>query len=779
MDNLYAKSVVYLTTMVLLAVVALFPLPVRADITPGSDYVNPFAGFNFFDHDQNLQNCAIYGGRLGYNFTGHFGLEGTIEFLQSRVNNRSLTDASEGQYISPIHTVKLTDYQLNAIYHFTPDRKLSPFVVAGYGGTHYNPRIADQKTTTFDIGLGAQYSLSGNLALRFDLRDNMVTDYFNQQNISTTLGLVISFGGKAKTRVVAFTVPTVRSTVPANAATGASVSSPFTATFNQAMDPSTINTATIQVAGPGAMPVAGVVTYAGSTATFTPASTLAGNTVYSATITAGAIDLDGHALASNYGWTFTTGALPDSAPTVSSTVPMNAAIGASVSSPFSATFNKAMGPATLTTDTMQMTGPGNTPVAGVVTYTGTTATFTPAHMLAGNTVYTGTITTGAQDLAGTGLAGNYGWTFTTGALPDTAPTVSATVPMNAATNASVSTPCTATFNKAMVAATLNTATMQVSGPGATPVAGVVTFAGTSATFMPAGTLARNTVYTATITTGAQDLAGNGLAANYGWTFTTGALPDTAPTVNATVPLNTATDVPVNSACMATFSKPMDPATLNATSMLVTGPGTTPVDGVVTYAGSTATFTPTNALASDVVYTATITTGAKDLAGTALTNNYGWTFNSVKVVTILVPVTPDPTVPATVTKLVTNPNNVDKTVILALEDVHFNFDKSILTENAQIILKNCVKILKDNPKIHLRIAGYTSASGSKDYDMALSQRRADAVRDYLVHEGVISADRLTVIGFGKKDPAEYEAAPKDLYSTEAKANMRVMFEIIVK
>ena len=122
---------------------------------------------------------------------------------------------------------------------------------------------------------------------------------------------------------------------------------------------------------------------------------------------------------------------------------------------------------------------------------------------------------------------------------------------------------------------------------------------------------------------------------------------------------------------------------------------------------------------------------------------------------------------------------EKVVILALEDIHFDFDKSTLTNEAQVILKRNMKILKDNPKAKIRIAGYTSASGTDEYNQKLSERRANAVKDYLVNEGVVTPDRLSKIGYGEANPAMYEAAPKDLYSKAAKANMRVLFEIIVK
>lgn len=112
-------------------------------------------------------------------------------------------------------------------------------------------------------------------------------------------------------------------------------------------------------------------------------------------------------------------------------------------------------------------------------------------------------------------------------------------------------------------------------------------------------------------------------------------------------------------------------------------------------------------------------------------------------------------------------------------MHFDFDKSTLTPEAKEILKRSIQTLKDNPKSRVRIAGYTSASGTEEYNQRLSERRAKAVEDYLVQEGIITPDRLSTIGYGETRPAEFEAAPKDLYSKAAKANMRVLFEVIVK
>jgi len=140
---------------------------------------------------------------------------------------------------------------------------------------------------------------------------------------------------------------------------------------------------------------------------------------------------------------------------------------------------------------------------------------------------------------------------------------------------------------------------------------------------------------------------------------------------------------------------------------------------------------------------------------------------------------DPKVEEKVKILASEAKVEEKIIILAFEDLHFDFDKSTLTPQAQTILKRNMQLLIDNPKAKVRIAGYASASGTEDYNQKLSERRAKAVEDYLTKEGIVSQQRLSTIGYGKTRPAEYEAAPEAIYSKAAKANMRVLFEIIVK
>ena len=210
----------------------------------------------------------------------------------------------------------------------------------------------------------------------------------------------------------------------------------------------------------------------------------------------------------------------------------------------------------------------------------------------------------------------------------TAPAVVSTVPANLAAGVSGSTAISATFSKAMNLATIGTSTFTLQ-QGTTLVPGAVTSSGNIATFTPTNILAPSTTFIATITTGAKDLAGNSLACNFVWSFTTAAPPDTTrPAVTSTVPANAATGVPINRKINATFSKAMDPSTIT-TATFTLMQGTTAVSGAVTYAANsnTAAFAPSTNLASNTVFTATVTTGAKDLAGNALASNFVWTFTT--------------------------------------------------------------------------------------------------------------------------------------------------------
>jgi OOP family OmpA-OmpF porin len=375
---------IYRAALMIAAFVFLLPLSARSEIKAGSFEVGPFGGYNFFEKGQNLENRPVYGGRLGYNFTRHFGIEGAGEFINSRVDDKAKTADEEGQFGRPMDGVDSTFYHLDLVYHFKPDGKFNPFILAGFGGAHYSPEISTRDMAAFNVGVGAKYWLTDNIALRFDLQDYMVTEIFQEtyHNIGVTIGITFAFGGKAK-----------RATSPV--------------------------------------------------AKYEP--------------------------------------IPESKPE-----------------------------------------------------------------------------------------------------PESRPT-----------------------------------------------------------------------------------------------------PPPPP--------------------------PPEPRVEEKVVILAS----------------------------------------------------------------------EPKVEEKVVAAVSETKAEEKIIILAFEDVHFDFDKSTLKPEAQTILKRNIQLLKDNPKAQIRIAGYTSASGTEAYNQKLSERRANAVQEYLINEGVITRDRLSTIGYGETNPAMYEAAPKELYSKAAKANMRVLFEIIVQ
>ena len=210
-------------------------------------------------------------------------------------------------------------------------------------------------------------------------------------------------------------------------------------------------------------------------------------------------------------------------PVVNSTDPINNAIGVASNKAVTVTFSEEMNPLTINTSTFTLVQ-GTTVVSGTVTYTGTKATFTSANILENSKIYTGTITTGANDLAGNALISNYIFSFTTEAAADIIlPLVNSTVPQNNATNVELNKVVSISFSEAMNPLTINDSTFTLM-QGTTAVTGIVAYSGITATFTPSVILAYNITYTATISTGAKDLAGNSLAANTVFSFTTIAAP---------------------------------------------------------------------------------------------------------------------------------------------------------------------------------------------------------------------------------------------------------------
>ncbi len=347
------------------------------------------------------------------------------------------------------------------------------------------------------------------------------------------------------------------------------------------------------------------------------------------------------------------------APTVTATFPAAAPAATNVptNSRITATFSKAMLASSLSNTSFTLACPAGTPVAASVSYDAAsqTATLTPTALLPLGSVCVATITTAAQDTQGFVLAANYSWSFTT-TFDGVRPTVTFTIPTGGSSNVALNTRISATFSEDMLASTIIGSSFTLTNTTlGTAVAGSVSYsaASRSATFTPSTplTLPANSTFTATITSAATDVAGNALAgnpatptvaANFVWTFSTGAAADTtAPTVLFTVPANGAVGAATNTAVQASFSEAMNPASINASSFTLRNATLgTAVTGSVSYSvsGRTAIFTPSTptTLPANTSFTATITAAATDLAGNALSGNtvvvpnpgsHVWSFNT--------------------------------------------------------------------------------------------------------------------------------------------------------
>lgn len=228
------------------------------------------------------------------------------------------------------------------------------------------------------------------------------------------------------------------------------------------------------------------------------------------------------------------------------------------------------------------------------------------------------------------------WMITSDVIPDVIPpTVTSTNPIPNATGISINSYLNATFSEFMDASTIGGATFVLTGGGGGILGSISTayVSGTTvATLIPSAPLSYGATYTATITTGVKDVAGNAMSANYTWSFTTQNAPDTTPPVlSTTTPSNGATNIPIDTPITIVFNEAIDSSSFTPSAFLLTGGGIS-IPYTINISGSQATITPTANLATNTTYTATVTTSVKDLAGNPLASNYTWTFTTEQIPT---------------------------------------------------------------------------------------------------------------------------------------------------
>lgn len=185
--------------------------------------------------------------------------------------------------------------------------------------------------------------------------------------------------------------------------------------------------------------------------------------------------------------------------------------------------------------------------------------------------------------------------------------------------------------------------------------------------------------------------------------------------------------------------------------------------------------------------ATVSADAQDPDGDAL--SYRWTANTgsftsatnrqtpwtapntVGAVPVTVTVTDSrgATANATVTIQVVQPAPKE----FVFEDVHFEFDQYTLRADALRILDEAISAMQANPNLRLEIEGHTCNIGTAEYNLALGERRAAAVRDYLNSRGV-SPDRLSIVSYGEERP-KYDNSREETRRLNRRAAMVVRLQ----
>ena len=323
-------------------------------------------------------------------------------------------------------------------------------------------------------------------------------------------------------------------------------------------------------------------------------------------------------------------------PVVMSVSPGPGATSVSPIGSVTASFSESLASSTVTASTLVLANASNGAVAATVSYDdGThTATLTPSAALAEATTYTAKVkggSNGVTDTAGNPFVTDYAWSFTTADL--TAPRVTTVVPSNGATGVGPTATLMAVFSEPLASTTVTTSTFTLTDAANAVIAASASYNGAThaATVTPHAALTGGTTYTLTVkggSAGIQDVAGNPLAADYSWSFTTAEAP---PLVTGVTPAAGATDVNASTEVLATFSKDLASASVNTSTFELRDEAGLSIQASVSYdsATRTATLHPSSPLGS-ATYTAIVKggwSGVKDPAGHSLAGDYAWSFTS--------------------------------------------------------------------------------------------------------------------------------------------------------
>ena len=187
--------------MVALAAALLLAPSALAGQREGAFTLSPLVGYHVFEGDQRTDDAVSYGLAFGYNLTKNWAIEADLRFTPTE------TDFESGDNFD----IDVWTGSLNALYHFNPDGRFVPYLVAGFGGMLFDVDEGtngrdDDEDFMLNAGAGIKYFFTENLALRVDARYvadlHSDRDYDQQpgsddpdHNLIAAAGLVWQFGG--------------------------------------------------------------------------------------------------------------------------------------------------------------------------------------------------------------------------------------------------------------------------------------------------------------------------------------------------------------------------------------------------------------------------------------------------------------------------------------------------------------------------------------------------------------------------------------------------------
>jgi OOP family OmpA-OmpF porin len=194
-----------ITGVFIFVALLVFSTTAFAQIKPGAFNVGPLVGGFIFEGNQDLKDPSpVFGVRAGYDFTEHWGVEATFNWVpteyetsypyyyrERRQKVLHLLDIPEY-----LHT-DVYNYRIEGLYNFRPDKRLVPFIAVGVGGQSIDYDSTPQNKTrfAFDYGVGLKYFVTDSIAIRGDIRHILaIGSLYN--DLEATVGIAFYFGGK-------------------------------------------------------------------------------------------------------------------------------------------------------------------------------------------------------------------------------------------------------------------------------------------------------------------------------------------------------------------------------------------------------------------------------------------------------------------------------------------------------------------------------------------------------------------------------------------------------